>query len=118
LYPLEFARQNGAVVEAFHGPRWFTNKSYAGPKTFDHPKTWDAFAGHYRCDSPWFGSTRVFVRKGKLTLDGTALTPITDGLFRLGEEWSPERVSFGPIVDGRATRMKFSGVDHYRTSLP
>jgi CubicO group peptidase (beta-lactamase class C family) len=118
LYQLEFARQNGAVVEAFHGPRWFTNESYAGPKTFDYPKTWDAFAGHYRCESPWFGSTRVFVRKGKLTLDGTALTPSTDGLFRLGEEWSPERVSFGPIVNGHATHMKFSGVDHYRTTLP
>jgi D-alanyl-D-alanine carboxypeptidase len=118
LYPLEFGRNNGVVVEAFHGPRWFTNERYAGPKTFDYPKGWDAFVGQYICDSPWFGSSRVFLRKRNLTLDGTALAPISESLFRLGEPWSPERVDFGLVVNGRATRMKLSGVDHYRTSAP
>ena len=119
LFLLEFARDHNAVVEAFHGPRWFTNDRYAGQKTFDYPKEWDAFAGHYRNDSPWFGSTRIFVRKGKLTAEGTPLTPLGDGVFRAGaEEWSPERISFGPVINGRATRMKFSGVEFYRTFTP
>ena len=119
LFPLEFARERNVVVEAFHGPRWFTNERYTGPKTFDYPKEWEAFAGHYRNDSPWFGSTRIFVRKGKLTADGTPLTPLGDGLFRLGpEDWSPERLGFGPVVNGRATRMKVSGVEFHRTFTP
>ncbi len=119
LFLLEFGRDHNAVVEAFHGPRWFTNDRFAGPKTFDYPKEWDTFAGHYRNDSPWFGSTRIFMRKGKLTAEGTPLTPLGDGVFRAGaEDWSPERISFGPVVNGRATRMKYSGVDFYRTSTP
>jgi D-alanyl-D-alanine carboxypeptidase len=119
LFLLEFGRDHNAVVEAFHGPRWFTNDRYAGPRTFEYPKEWDAFAGHYRNDSPWFGSTRIFVRKGVLTAEGTPLTPLGDGVFRAGaEEWSPERISFGPVVSGRATRMKFSGVEFYRTFTP
>ncbi len=119
LFPLEFAREGNVIVEAFHGPRWFTNERYPGPKTFDYPKEWAAFAGHYRNDSPWFGSTRIFARKGKLTADGTPLIPLNDGLFRLGpEEWSPERLSFGPLVNGRTTRMKVSGVEFHRTFTP
>lgn len=119
LFPLEFARDRNVIVEAFHGPRWFTNEHYTGAKTFDHPKEWEALAGHYRNDSPWFGSARIFARKGKLTADGTPLIPLGDGLYRLGlEEWSPERLSFGPIVNGRATRMKVSGVEFYRTFSP
>ena len=119
LFLLEFGRDHNAVVEAFHGPRWFTNDRYAGPRTFEYPKEWDAFAGHYRNDSPWFGSTRIFVRKGMLTAEGTPLAPLGDGVFRAGaEEWSPERISFGPVVNGRATRMKFSGVEFYRTFTP
>jgi CubicO group peptidase (beta-lactamase class C family) len=119
LFLLEFGRDHNAVVEAFHGPRWFMNDRYAGLRTFEYPKEWDAFAGHYRNDSPWFGSTRIFVRKGTLTAEGTPLTPLGDGVFRAGaEEWSPERISFGPVVSGRATRMKFSGVEFYRTFTP
>lgn len=119
LFLLEFGRDHNAVVEAFHGARWFSNDRYAGPKTFEYPKEWDAFAGHYRNDSPWFGSTRIFVRKGTLTAEGTPLVPLGDGVFRAGaEEWSPERISFGPVVNGRATRMKFSGVEFYRTFTP
>jgi CubicO group peptidase (beta-lactamase class C family) len=119
LFLLEFGRDRNAVVEAFHGARWFTNDRYAGPRTFEYPKEWDACTGHYRSDSPWFGSTRIFVRKGMLTAEGTPLVPLGDGVFRAGaEEWSPEHLSFGPVVNGRATRMKFSGVEFYRTFTP
>ena len=119
LFALEFARDRNVVTEAFHGPRWFTNERYTGPRTFDYPREWDAFAGHYRNDSPWFGSTRIFVRKGKLTAGGAPLIPLGGGIFRVGaEDWSPERLSFGPVVNGRATRMKFSGVEFHRTFTP
>jgi hypothetical protein len=119
LFALEFGRNRNAVVEAFHGPRWFRNERYTGPETFNYPPEWDAFSGHYRNDSAWFGSTRIFVRKGSLIADGAPLTPLGNGFFRVGaEEWSPERLSFGPVVNGRATRMIFSGVEFHRTFTP
>lgn len=119
LFALELGREKDIVVEVFHGARWFTNERYTGPKSFDYPKEWDAFAGHYRNDSPWFGSSRVFVRKGKLLAEGAPLAPLGDGLFRVGaEEWSPERLSFGSVTDGRAMRMTFSGVEFHRALTP
>lgn len=119
LFALEFRRDKDAVVEAFHGPRWFRNERYSGPTTFDYPKEWDAFSGHYRCDSPWFGSMRVFVRKGRLIAGGGTLVPLGESAFRAGaDEWSPERLVFGPIINGHATRLRSSGVQFHRTSLP
>ena len=58
---------------------------------------------------------RVFLRKGKLWLAEDELTPLANGLFRPGnEEYSPERVSFDTIIEGKAQRMNFSGVDFDR----
>ena len=75
--------------------------------------------GHYRNDSPWFGSTRILIRKGQLMADNAPLSHIGDGLFRVGsEQWSPERLRFGPVVNGHATRLKLSGVEFYRTFTP
>lgn len=119
LFTLDFGRAQNAVVEAFHGPHWFVNERYAGPKTFSYPPDWDAFVGNYRNDSPWFGNARVFLRKGKLVADGAPLTPLSDGTFRVGgTEWSPERLSFAHIREGRAQRLRFSGIDFYRTPAP
>jgi hypothetical protein len=119
LFTLDFGREQNAVVEAFHGANWFTHDRYAGPKKFSYPPEWDAFVGNYRNDSPWFGNARVFLRKGKLTVDGAPVTPLGDGNFRVGgEEWSPERLSFAHPRDGHAQRMTFSGVEFYRTPVP
>lgn len=118
LFTLDFGREQGGVVEAFHGPSWFTSERYAGPRKFNYPPDWDAFVGNYRNDSPWFGNARILMRKEKLTVDGTSLVPLTDGSFRVGPEWSPERLSFAYIRDGHAQRMRFSGVDFYRTPAP
>jgi D-alanyl-D-alanine carboxypeptidase len=119
LFTIDFGRDQNAVVEAFYGPDWYLNDHYSGPKSFDYPPEWNAYTGHYRNDSAWFGSARVVLRKGKLTLDGVPLEPLGGGVFRVGaEDWSPERASFGRVTDGRAWRMKFSGVEFYRTSTP
>jgi D-alanyl-D-alanine carboxypeptidase len=119
LFTLDFGREQNAVVEASHGADWFTNERYAGPKKFSYPPEWDAFVGNYRNDSPWFGNARVYLRKGKLTIDGAPVTPLSNGNFRVGgEEWSPERLNFAHLRDGRAQRMTFSGVEFYRTPVP
>ena len=119
MFALDFGRDQNAVVEVFHGANWFTNDRYTGQKTFSYPPEWNAYAGHYRNDSAWFGSARVFLRKGKLSVDGAPLTPLDGGVFRVGpQDWSPERVSFHRVIEGRARHMKFSGVEFYRTGTP
>jgi CubicO group peptidase (beta-lactamase class C family) len=116
---LRFNREKDQVVEAFHGNGWYTNSRYAGASNFEYPKEWEAFAGRYRNDSPWWGSAQVFLRKGKLWLGDDPLVPLSGGLFRVGdEEYSPERVSFDGLSGGHALKMNFSGVDFYRRPEP
>jgi CubicO group peptidase (beta-lactamase class C family) len=67
-FALFFGREKGEVMEAFHGPDWYTNDRYAGPTTFDYPKEWDAYPGHYRSHNPWLSNFRVVLRKGALAL--------------------------------------------------
>lgn len=120
LFRLVFGREQGRVVEASHGAEWFTNARYAGPRAFEHPREWEAYPGHYRSESPWFGGVRVVLRKGRLWLDGEQeIFPLGPGTFRVGEEeWSPERAGFDLTVNGRAMRLNVSGVDFNRTFTP
>jgi CubicO group peptidase (beta-lactamase class C family) len=120
LFALSFAREKDVVVEAFHGPDWWTNDRYSGTKAFEYPKEWDTYIGHYRSDSPWYGSTRLVVRKGRLLLDGEQpILQIENGVFRPpGDGAGAERISFDTIVDGKALRMNYSGIDFFRTFTP
>jgi D-alanyl-D-alanine carboxypeptidase len=117
LFALSFGRDvRGAVVEASYGADWYAGERYAGPRTFESPAEWQAFAGHYRNDSPWEGSARVVLRNGRLWAGGdTPLVPLGSGLFRIGDEdHSPDRVRFGNVVNGRALVATFNGVDYRR----
>lgn len=112
---VRFGRQDGKVAELFLDGAWFPGKNYSGPRTFDYPKEWDAFAGEYKNNDPWFGRSQVAVVKGQLTMDGALLVPLGGNLFRVGEEtYSPERASFDVMADGKAMRMNFSGQDFNR----
>ena len=104
------------VVEAGSGGEWFTNSKYAGPKTFEYPKEWDRFVGHYRNENPWVGSARIVLRKGKLLVDGVVgLEAGDNGMFTLqDEENSPEWIRFGDIVNEGSMHLKFSGEDLWR----
>jgi len=77
-----FGREKNLVAEAFHGSTWWTNERYTGAKVFDSPAEWKTYTGHYRSDSPWYGSTRVLIRKGALLIDGSWIGP--QGLFNIG----------------------------------
>jgi D-alanyl-D-alanine carboxypeptidase len=120
LYTLSFGRDNDAVVEAFHGPDWWTNERYSGPRVFDHPREWETFTGRYASDSPWYGSTRLFIRKGRLVLDDQQfLVQLGPGVFQpQGDINSGERITFDTVVNGKAMRLNFSGIDFYRTFTP
>jgi len=119
LFLLCFGRENGEVVEAFHGPQWYTNPRYTGPTTFDHPQIWDAYPGHYGSHNPELSDFRIVLRKGALTLihasgDEEPLVSLGGAVFRLGEDArSPEQIRFDTIVDGQALRANLSCGEYY-----
>jgi hypothetical protein len=122
LFLLRFGRQKGEVVEAFHGPDWYTNDRYPGPTTFDHPQVWDAYPGHYRSHNPELSGFGIVLRKGVLALihgsgDEEPMVSLGGTRFRVGEDArSPERISFDTIVDGQALRAILSCGNYYRTA--
>jgi D-alanyl-D-alanine carboxypeptidase len=119
-FPLVFGRNNGKVVELSHGPDLYVNANYTGPKTFPAFAPYEAFVGHYRSDSPWFRSTRIVLRKGKLWADGaTLLEPIGQALFRMGSEsFSPDVAEFLQVANGKALLLKINGSDRWRVETP
>ncbi len=115
LFPLSFERTEKAVTEASWGGDWYAGEHYTGPRTFENPPEWRAFAGHYRNENPWEGSFRVVLRKGRLWLGGDPLVPLGPGLFRLGEEeHAPNRVRFEDVANGKALRATVSGTEYRR----
>jgi CubicO group peptidase (beta-lactamase class C family) len=117
-FPFIFGRKgaNGPVVEVSCGDAWYTAAAYDGPRDFHVPDAWKGYVGHYRNEDPWTGSLRVFILKGRLTMDGTPLEADGD-LFRLRDEPSnTEWIRFGEIVNGKCMRLKFSGVDLWRVA--
>ncbi|MFI5179996.1 MAG: serine hydrolase domain-containing protein [Thermoanaerobaculia bacterium] len=123
LFLLRFGRQNGRAVEAMYGQSWYVTSTYDGPRSFDAPKEWAGYQGHFRSTNLWTSNFRVFLRKGKLwmaTPDGAEriLVPLEPGHFRIGEERVPETLAFDEVVDGWAQRARVSGVDFYRFFTP
>ena len=115
---LGFGRESEKVVEAFHGPNWYVGAAYAGPRTFNVPKGWESYTGHYLNDSAWYGDTRVILRKGQLFIDGVQpLISTGEGRFTTSDE-SPDWISFESVIDGRAMRMSFSGIMFRRALTP
>jgi CubicO group peptidase (beta-lactamase class C family) len=89
------------------------------------PPQWTAYPGRYRAHNPWLPTFLVAARDGHLVmgsdwLDGSErapLTPIEPDRFRVGErDWSPERLRFDTIIDGRAQRAVHSGTPYYRAA--
>jgi len=122
---LVFGRSDGKnpkspVAEVGWGSDWYAKPDYSGPKSFDYPKEWDAFVGHYRNENPWIGGTRFVIRKGVLLADGVSpLAEQKDGSFRMvGDEADTEWIRFHDVVDGHAQRIKFSGEDLWRVVAP
>ncbi len=119
-FPLMFGHNNGKVVELSHGPDWYVNEKYSGPKSFAARADLEPFVGHYRSDSPWSRSERVVLRKGRLWLNGAApLEPIGAALFRPGSDsWNPDVVEFREIANGKALFLSTNGSDRMRVDIP
>jgi CubicO group peptidase (beta-lactamase class C family) len=84
---------------------------------------WSAFYGRFRSYNPWLPGFRIVQRGNDLVLaypwggPEDPLTPFGEVDFRVGEEWSPERLRFDAVVDGRALRANLSGADYYRSDF-
>ncbi len=105
------------VVEVSWGGDWYRNGRYEGPQQFDYPKAWDGYTGHYRNESPWIGSLRIVVLKGRLTIDGTVPLEADGDLFRLRDRpHNTEWIRFGELVNGRCMRIRLSGSDLWRVA--
>jgi CubicO group peptidase (beta-lactamase class C family) len=87
------------------------------------PDEWLPFLGHYRSHNSWLTNFRVVAKEGGLMLSADAvdemrhpLSPLDDGHFRVGKQpWSPERLAFDTVIDGRAQRAWLSGAAYHRT---
>jgi hypothetical protein len=79
----------------------------------------------YRSDNPWSPVLRVLLRKGRLAIEwpagwgdeegGTELTPLEDGSFAVGETWTPRRIRFDRIVEGKAVVAEFNAGRWFRS---
>ena len=130
IYLLSFGRKggNGAVTEAIYGPDIYLRSGTAAERAPEpdaaFPAEWEPYPGHYRSHDPWLTNFRVILRRGRLVIVDPAgneepLHPLEDGRFRVGEEeFSPERIGFDQIVDGKALRANRSGCHFYRFFTP
>ena len=124
LFLLEFGRDGDSVVELFHGPDRFVGEGYSGPDTYDYPKEWESYLGHYRAYNFGLTNFRVLLRKASLLLmyptgGHEVLVPLGEGLFRIGDDpRSPETLRFDSIASGRSLRAVYSGCPYYRTYTP
>lgn len=119
LFALNFAREKDVVTEVSHGENWWANERYTGARKFDYPKEWHAYTGHFHSDSPWYGSVRVVIRKGELLVADSPMAPVAPQLFRPADDSSDaDRVVFDNIVDGRAMRLNYSGIEFFRIFTP
>jgi CubicO group peptidase (beta-lactamase class C family) len=122
LFLLRFGRDDkGVVTEASYGPQWYANERYTGARQFSYPPEWDAYPGHYRTSTREHVNFRIILRKGRLWIvaaggDENPLVPSANGIFRVGD--SPEWVSFGDNLNGRALRVNYSGTDYARDFTP
>jgi len=79
------------------------------------PETLRVLAGRYDTDDKWGGPLYVYARDGKVLIgNAVELTPLVDGLWRLGNETSPERVAFDGYINGVPQRLLFSGTPYVR----
>ena len=116
-FGLNFSRNKaGKVDEVSSGPLWFANASYKGPRTFSSRRAWEALTGRYESLGVWGvpAVSRVFVFKGRLSLDGAPLELQSDGSYKAGSA----TVRFDTAAAGKMQRMRIDDFTLYRIDLP
>ncbi len=117
-FVLMFGRKSGKVTNAAWGPASYVRDG-SGAVVAPSDPALARLAGRYTNDSPWWGTSIIVERGGKLWIGTeTALTKIGDNLWRVGDEaWSPERLWFANFIDGQPQTVSLSGVDFERHDI-
>jgi hypothetical protein len=117
-FTLKFERSNKAIVGASWGSDSFVRDGAAMHIPPSNPEL-ARLAGHYYNDSPWWPPVVVVERAGKLWLGTeTPLAPVGKNLWRVGDDnWSPERVSFADVMNGKPQTFVFSGTEFSRQDV-
>jgi D-alanyl-D-alanine carboxypeptidase len=118
-FHLKLEREGGDVVALINGDARFVREGRDEPEPAWQPRPWGSYVGHYRTYNPWAAGFRVYVRGDGLFLswpDGEReLEPLDDGEFRVGESWSPDRVRFETVVEGRPQQAVYNGHAYWRS---
>ena len=112
--------------DAWHwGPRTFTRDGT--PVSTDLPVAeLESFCGHYRSYTPWYTNFRVVLRQWRLVLiapggveaptDDAELVAMGERTFRIGADPRlPERITFGPPVNGTSAWAIRDGCSYSRS---
>ncbi len=124
LFAFNFKRGQGQVTAVGHGSDLYSRSDshITGDKA--HPPAWRAYPGHYRSHNPWMSNFRVVLRNGELVFippygEEEPLVEMDIDVFRLGSDpRSPERLVFGPVVDGKTISVNLSGCEYCRFFTP
>jgi D-alanyl-D-alanine carboxypeptidase len=117
MYLVAFGRdKHKRVVELNYGSQWYPNERYSGPRTFTHPREWDALLGRY--ENVFYGQpnvTRLLIVKDRLTFDGVApLRRLPNGRFAFDDSI----VRFDAYAGKEPQRLWIDAMPMYRTELP
>ena len=117
-FTLMFERKGAAVLTANWGPNSSARDGSGAALPKSDPSL-QRFTGRYVNDSPWWGTTIVVERGGKLWLGTeTPLVRAGDNLWRVGtDSWTPERASFADFSFGRPQTFIFSGEKFLRHDI-
>ncbi|TGD84290.1 class A beta-lactamase-related serine hydrolase [Mycolicibacterium sp. CH28] len=138
--PLQRTWTRGAVVRARSLAKYsltYGDNSWRwGPRTFTRAGTpvpadpsgaeLESFCGHYRSYSPWYTNFRVVSRRSQLFLiapggveaptDDSELIALGERTFRVGADPRlPERITFGPPVNGMSAWAIRDGCQYSRS---
>jgi hypothetical protein len=118
-FPLRVQKHEDRIVGLAFGGEWFARSGVEQPPAQAGSDELSALTGAYRCWNPWVPFFRVVARRGALLLiepEGgeKPLSPRADGSFQIGDDPSPERISFDAIAGGRALRAVVNGQAYYR----
>jgi hypothetical protein len=117
-FSLMFERTKGAITGAGWGSSSYVRQGSGGQLPPSNPAL-KPLTGRYVNDNPWFGTTIIVERAGKLWIGTeTPLTKIGENLWRIGEDsWSPERGSFANFINERPQNFIFSGEKFHRHDI-
>jgi CubicO group peptidase (beta-lactamase class C family) len=123
-WPLRFTGEAEAAAEVGWGSRLLRSEGRDSRAAPEAPTEWAAYTGRYASWNPWSPGFEVLARAGSLRLtpggesledvEERPLSPLADGSFRVGEPWSPDRVRFDTVVDGKAHRAILDASPFFR----